>query len=277
MKDNKFNFGVDIDIDEESFEKATKGKKKDRYDNMVIWGRASDDTKDQEGQNLYPSGYDFADFLTKGLVNLEHFTSRKGSSKYWIGEPTEAHVKGEEFFVKAKLWKAKEEAREFYDTVLAMKESGSTRKPGWSIEGKALEKDPFNPSKILKAKILNIAVTMSPVNQNSWLDISKGQQSKDFIEPVYDEKSYEGSPYLMQYELEDGSVLTVNKDFSIKITKVPIKKTMDTGSMAPLIPESLDKKLTNLESAKAIMKSINSNTINKSIGEKILRKILLHG
>lgn len=276
MKDNKFNFGVDIDIDEESFEKATKGNASDRYKNMIISGLASDSSIDQEGQSLLPSGYDFSYFLKSGKINLEHFTTRKQDPSSWLGEPIEAYVKGEEFFIKAKLWEHQPKARAFYDTIVAMKKSGSKRRAGFSIEGKAIEKDPFNPNKILKARIINCAVTLDPVNQNSWLDISKGQQSKDFIEPVYDEKSYEGSPYLMQYELEDGSVLTVNKDFSIKITKVPIKKTMDTGSMAPLMPESLDKKLTNLESAKAIMKSINSNTINKSIGEKILRKILLH-
>jgi hypothetical protein len=274
MIDNRFNFGVTLDIDQESFEKATKGSKKDKYDNMVVWGRASDDAKDQEGQTLYPSGYDFADFLVKGLVNLEHFTARKASAKYWIGEPIEAHVKGEEFFVKAKLWKHKQEARDFYDTVVAMKESGSTRKPGWSIEGKSIEKDPYNPNRILKAKILNIAVTMSPVNQNSWLDIAKGQQSQDYIEPVVDK--FEDQPYLFQYELEDGSMICINKDMSIKVTKSPMRKAMDTGSIAPLMPESLDGKVKNLESVKSIVKAAESGQLNKALVEKIFRKSFLN-
>lgn len=270
---DKFNFGVELDVDEESFEKATKGSSSDRYKNMVIFGRASDNSVDQEGQSLSPSGYDFSYFLNSGKINLEHYTTRKQDPSAWIGEPIEAYVKGEEFFIKAKLWEHQPKARAFYDTVVNMKKSGSSRKAGFSIEGKATEKDPFNPNKILKARILNCAATFDPVNQNSWLDIVKGQQIKDFIEPVYDEKSYEGSPYLMQYEAEDGSIITINRDMSIKIDRAGIKKTMDTASIKPLMTESLDKRIKNMELAKSILKSVNGNKIEREFGKEIIKKI----
>ena len=45
-----------------------------------------------------------------------------------------------------------------------MQESGSTRKPGMSVEGKALERDKKNPKRVTKALITNIALTMTPVN-----------------------------------------------------------------------------------------------------------------
>ena len=60
-------------------------------------------------------------------------------------------------------------------------ESGSTRRPGMSIEGKALERDPKNEKHITKAIINNIALTFTPVNFNSYLDFVKGVQEQDFI------------------------------------------------------------------------------------------------
>ena len=130
---NLFNFGVECDVDEESFEKATKGSSSDRYKNMVIFGRASDNSVDQEGQSLSPSGYDFSYFLKSGKINLEHYTTRKQDPSAWIGEPIEAYVKGEEFFIKAKLWEHQPKARAFYDTVVNMKKSGSSRKAFFHI------------------------------------------------------------------------------------------------------------------------------------------------
>lgn len=118
---SKFNFGVECDIDEESFEKATKGSEKDRYKNMIISGLASDASEDLEGQTLYPSGYDFEPLLKSGYVNLEHYQVRKGDPQYWIGEPVSAHVKDEQFFIKAKLWEHSPLARNFYDKIIEMK------------------------------------------------------------------------------------------------------------------------------------------------------------
>ena len=62
-----------------------------------------------------------------------------------------------------------------------MRESGSTRKPGMSIEGRALERDPKNEKHITKAIINNIALTFTPVNFNSYIDFVKGVQVQDFI------------------------------------------------------------------------------------------------
>lgn len=275
---SKFNFGVECDIDDESFEKATKGGEKDRYKNMFVYGLASDASEDLEGQTLYPSGYDFEPLLKSGYVNLEHYQVRKGDPQYWIGEPVSAHVKDEEFFIKAKLWEHSPLARNFYDKIIEMKKSGSKRRPGFSIEGSAIEKDPFNKNRIIKARIKNVAVTFSPVNGNSFLDIVKGQQKQDFITPSIEEITQmnsfiESTPYLFQYEAEDGSIITVAKDFSIRVERNGVKKAMGVESMRPLMPESLDKNMKNLETARTILKSFEGGKINKQIGEKIIRKI----
>ena len=245
-KNDNFNFFVGVDIDEDIYKSAYQSDDDKRYDKMEIWGLASDNSKDVEGQILEPSGYEIDDFLKSGLINLEHYTSRKGSSKYWIGEPIDAKIKGNEFYVKAKLWKAHPEARNFWDTLLIMKSSGSTRKAGFSIEGTSKEKDPTNKNRITKAKINHCAVTLSPVNKNSWLDIVKGQQKEDFIQPEVNINSK------YAYEFEKGNKkYGVTKDFRIE--------------------EILDEKKMAISN---IIKSMNNNIISFDVAKKMIKKFL---
>ena len=184
---NDFNFFVPLDLFDKSKGAAdvTKYPKGDdrRYENMVFEGLASDNSVDFEGESMEPSGFDISYFMKHGLFNLDHLTSRAKElkSRFWIGEPISAEIKGNKFFVKGRLWKNSPEARAFWDKCIEMKESGATRRPGMSIEGKALERDPKNPKRITKAQINNIALTMTPVNYNSYMDMVKGVQNEDFI------------------------------------------------------------------------------------------------
>ncbi len=256
--DNRFNFFVGIDIDEDIEKAAKKSKGDDRYKNMIVYGMASDNTEDRQGETLEPSGYDFSDFLKKGLINLEHYTVRKGSPKYWIGEPIDAHVKGNEFFIKSKLWSEHPEARNLWDTLLAMKESGSTRKAGYSIEGKTLQKDPNNEKKILKASISHCAITFSPVNANSWIDIVKGEQTKDFQQVV--------SPKDFLYAFEsNGNLITVDKSW-----KVNIQKSFSLESVQPLMRESIKKDKIPLSYLPKIVKAVKEGKLDKNFFDKLL-------
>ncbi|MDP3444514.1 MAG: hypothetical protein Q8T08_16775, partial [Ignavibacteria bacterium] len=173
---DRFNFF--IPIDETSLEKSMSLPIEDRYKNMILEGVASDNSKDIDGEILEPSGYITEYFLKSGYINYEHLA--KKSPKFIIGEPVEAKVKGDEFFIKTKLWEKSEVARDVWDQLILMKEQGTGRKAGWSIEGKTITKDKNNPKRITKALITNVALTFNPVNQNSWADISKGVQSEDY-------------------------------------------------------------------------------------------------
>lgn len=208
---NDFNFYVGFDEETEDIIKSSaKHKGSKRYDKMILKGLASDNSKDKQGETLEPSGYQIEDFLSDGLINLEHYTSRKGDSQYWIGEPTDAIVKGDEFYIESKLWKSHPLARNFWDTLVIMKESGSTRKAGYSIEGKRLELDPNDKKRVTKANITNCAVTMSPVNKNSWIEIVKGEYSEPYI-PV----KYENETFLYRFE-KGGDLYKVMPDFSVR-------------------------------------------------------------
>lgn len=234
----KFNFFVPLD--ESTLEKSAKAPISERYKDMVLQGLASDDSKDIENEILEPSGYVTDLFLNKGYINYEHLSKR--SPKFLIGEPTEAKVKGNEFFIKAKLWENSDVAREAWDKILEMKANGSTRKPGWSIEGKALARDPMNPKRITKALITNVALTFNPVNGNTWAEIAKGIQKDDFVDPEY-EKGTADEDFILEFE-EKGKKYRVGKDF--KVFEV-VEKSMDVAATAPLVPESLDGKIKNLQ------------------------------
>ena len=232
---NSFNFFVGVDIDEDIYKASKEAIGDKRYKNMVIYGLASDSSEDSEGEFMDPSGFIIDDFLKSGYLNLEHYTTRKGDPQYWIGEPVEGHVKNNEFFVKGKLWEHHPLARNFWDTMLIMKASGSKRKPGFSIEGKALERHPLNKKRVTKAKINHCAVTMTPVNKNSFFDIVKGEQKQDFITP----QLKVDSKYI--YEFEDGGkVYGITKSFEIE------EKAVDTTSSAALRRESLDPNVKHI-------------------------------
>lgn len=177
-----FNFWLPVDIEKSEGVQYPKGDNR-RYTNMIFEGLASDNSKDYQGESMEPSGFEINHFLKHGLFNLDHLTIRAKElkSRFWIGEPLEAKVVDNKFWVKGKLWDKSPEARAFWDKCIEMKESGSNRRPGMSIEGKALERNPKNEKNITKAVINNIALTFTPVNYNSYLDFVKGIQSQDFI------------------------------------------------------------------------------------------------
>ena len=272
--DNRFNFFVPLN--DEALEKAAKAPLAQRYSNMELEGMASDDSKDIEGEVLEPNGYVIDHFLKNGYVNYEHLA--KKSPKFLIGEPIAAHVKDNQFFIKTRLWENSEVARDAWDKILAMKASGTKRKPGWSIEGKALARDPMNPKHITKALITNVALTFSPVNSNSWAEICKGRQKEDFVEPEYP-KDGSDREFVLEFD-RNGKKYRVGKDFLIYEV---IAKSMDVAATKPLAPESLDKKSKDiaLSEIKKALDNVLGNKefvarnpgIHRRLG-KIIAKIL---
>lgn len=237
FKDESFNFFVPVD-----FEKANPSDP-NRYKNMMLQGRASNAEVDLDEQVLEPSGFELGMFKSSGLVNYEH--GAKKTPKMLIGEPVEAQVKGNEFFVKAKLWEKHPVAQDLWDTLHIMKDSGSTRKLGWSIEGVPLAKDPRNPNRITKALITNVALTFTPKNQSTFAEVCKGiTVPKDH----FDYDIPENTLYLFKGVLGDQE-FTLNTDFTI--TKKAMSATHEQGqqlvgkntSGAALKKESLDDDL----------------------------------
>ena len=114
MNNTDFNFFVPI----EKSQKIVKGD----YNNMILHGLASDDAEDIDKEILEPQGYIIDYFLNNGYINYEHL--QKKSPKFIIWRPIEAKVVNNQFFVKGKLWKSSEIARDLWDKICDMEEEG---------------------------------------------------------------------------------------------------------------------------------------------------------
>ena len=164
-------------------------------------------------------------FLKHGLINLDHLPSRSpiNKSRFWIGHPLDAYVKNNKFYVRCQLWKKSPEARAFYDKALEMLASGTDRKPGFSVEGRALERDKNNPKKVTKALITNVAMTMTPVNANSFADIVKGVQTVDFVEDNKEEINNGSNNVLVELQ-KDGYNIKIDKSFNVTINPIIVER-----------------------------------------------------
>lgn len=139
-------------------------------DSMIIEGLASSDDIDLDNQILKPSGFILDYFLKSGFINYNHQTSI--SPDAIIGEPTDAKVTGEKFFLKAKLYSWSNLARNVYTVAKKLEEDKtSDRTLGFSLEGLTLETKDNLVSKML---LTGCAVTFVPKNNSSWARIVKG-------------------------------------------------------------------------------------------------------
>jgi hypothetical protein len=137
-----------------------------------IGGLVSAQTVDQQDETLTQEGVDWSYFLDKGWFNYEHAAGpdnilghpeRVTSTKTADGKSA-TRVEGVLYLAKAK-------AKEIWDTAQAMKKAGGSRKIGFSVEGQVIERDPSDKKKILKSRVLNVAITAHPVHPDARLEI----------------------------------------------------------------------------------------------------------
>ncbi len=148
-------------------------------------GIASTTKRDTDGETLMPSGFDLTYFNESGLVNWNHLSKENPAAI--IGEPTMAKIVPEGLYVETELYKTPT-AKGVWELAKAMsKKKNSTKKLGFSIEGKVIERDPLDPTKILKAKITGLAITPTPKNNATFAEmIEKGITSEN-LEYLEDE------------------------------------------------------------------------------------------
>lgn len=147
----------------------------------IMEGVASDEDKDQQGEQLIQKGMDFAPLMEGGIINWDH---QSGPANI-IGEPLHAEIQpGPRFFVRGNLYvEDKEQAREAWATAEAMKKAGGRRRLGWSVEGAVLARDPLHNRRILKSEVRHLALTHQPVNANTWAAIAKSMTTT-MAEPI---------------------------------------------------------------------------------------------
>lgn len=280
-KESDFNFFLPINLGDDVLKSVKNKKGEARYKNMVVEGIASDMSEDFDEEILDPNGFELSRFLRYGWINYDH--RAKDNPKFNVGEPISAKIINNKLHVKGKLFKGNSLSRDVFDTMIMLENSDTKRRMGWSIEGKALERDLQNPKRIKKALITNIALTPSPINHNTFANIVKGHYSSPIVENYeYDnlQKSNEAAnrgqiTYLVDItNYETGIRYTIDKNLHLKV-----EKAISTETAEPLIREDLERKLKVLPfgDVKAalvnVSKANRDGKIKKSLFDEIKRNI----
>lgn len=268
---SNFRFWVPLD----TIEKATDEKTGKVV--MRLGGIASTGRKDTDGEDLDPEGFDISYLKERGIVNWNHNKSPEAI----IGEPTKAEITKKGLHIECELYPDSELANKVYQLATTLKKNSTKRRLGYSIEGKATLRDPLNPQSVKKAMITNVALTISPKNADSLVDIIKGdfhewsdeELSKSNINPLEDfDMSANGgnTKYLVDITREDGTRILVDEEYRIKIDKALSTDsssgqaiTRESVEGAPLIVSGegnpIEKKL--LTKAEVIEEILESNSV----------------
>lgn len=205
---NNFSFWCPVDISKAIDE--TTGE-----EIMLLGGIASTADEDSDGEFLDPKGFDIKPLIESGLVNWHH--QAKTCPATIVGEPTKAEIRKDGLYIETKLYPSSQVARDIWELAQTLDRDSKTRRLGYSIEGKVLERksnDPKSPDykKISKAIITGVAITHQPKNPKTFANIIKGEIDDDFDEEDETEEEEE-------------------------------EKSLDTTEARPLIKEELDPKI----------------------------------
>lgn len=203
---------------------------------MVFRGEASSADKDSDGEILEPSGFILDRFVNSGYFNWNHKSSTDPSAI--IGEPTNAKIVNNKLYLEGFLYPNSKKAVEVYELGEVLESNSPSRRLGFSIEGRALERDPSNPKKILKALITGCAITPTPKNPSTWMELMKGDLFNDDwqYDLIKGEDPNGGAvEYIVDVIDDSGLRRTVDSKFNIKI-----QRAITTESIAPLTPESVE-------------------------------------
>jgi len=214
--ENNFRFFVPANI--------SKAKNSSGQEEMKIKGIASTGHKDYQDEELNPDGFDISYVVKNGYFNFGH--SKEGLSAC-IGQPTKAEIGKDGLYVEGTLYNDNPIAVQTYELAKILEKNSPDRRLGFSIEGQVLLRDKFNPKKILKAKVLNIAITPNPINSNTYLEVMKGMDSNG-LNWKYELTEEGDKKYLLHVlDQQNGQNVTVDTDYNISITKA-----LEAGSMA---------------------------------------------
>ena len=239
---NRFNFYLPIDVLEKGGEKGE----------IIIEGRASTPNADKQGDMIDVDGADLDDFL---ILNDDHEQGTAGV----IGEIIKTWKKKDGIYIRGKLYPELPRVQKIVELAKAIKNRAKSKlRLGLSIEGKALQRDPFDKKKVLKSKFFGCAITLFPQNPQTFADIMiKGISYQNKKDLKY-ESNLEDKDQVLELKRSDGSIIYVDKNFNIKI-----EKAVTAGNMSG--EQLIDKKTTGpslkLESIEMTPKELVKNLL----------------
>jgi hypothetical protein len=176
-KEQKFSFWLPVNIN-----KATDPNT--GLEIMRLGGIASTKDVDTDGESLDPKGFDIQPLLETGTVNWHH--QAKGQPATIIGEPSKAEIRKDGLYIETDLYPSSKVANDVWQLAQTMEKDSKTRRLGYSIEGKVLERKSNNKKSpdykiIKKAAITGVAITHMPKNPKTFANIIKGEIDEDDI------------------------------------------------------------------------------------------------
>lgn len=216
MDKNNFEFWCPVDRFDKAVDKTTGEEV------MLLGGIASTADEDSDGEFLDPKGFDIQPLLKSGLVNWHH--QAKTNPGTIVGEPTKAEIRKEGLYIETQLYPHSQVACDIWELAKTLAKDSKTRRLGYSIEGRVVERkseDPTDPDykKIVKAIITGVAITHQPKNPKTFANIIKGEIDDDIEENETEEQIKE------------------------KQEQPTTEEAVDTETAAALKKESVDDKL----------------------------------
>lgn len=209
-----FRFVVPADL-----EKAADGSYK-------IRGLASTEKVDQQGETIIQKGVDLTPIdKKKGVLNWDH--QRGPENTIGILDGYQRTAKG--LIIEGRLFKNHTKAKAVREIMESLGE-GDRGRVGLSVEGKILERDPLNPAVIRKCQISAVAVTMNPVNTDTYADMVKSMNAAESLEIDAEEQSGLGD--IANRIVEAEATFTVSQVMAI------VQKALGIGSGAMAAPAS---------------------------------------
>ena len=151
-----------------SLEKSKEGDWK-------VKGLASTQNLDRQGEVIVQKGIDLTPIDQKrGVLNWDH----KPGIENMVGVLDGYSKDDKGLYVEGRLFKNHDKARAIYGVMSSLSDSDKGR-IGLSVEGKILERDKANPKIIKKCKINAVAITMNPVNSDTYADLVKSMNVED--------------------------------------------------------------------------------------------------
>lgn len=140
-----------------------------------ISGLASSSSIDRQGEIILPDGIDATPIdQGKGFFNFDHSNDPENT----IGTLDGYKKTDRGMFVRGRLFKNHTRAKAVYEIMSSLDKSDKGRM-GFSVEGKVIERDASNPNIIKRCVVKNVALTMNPVNTDTYADIIKSFNSSD--------------------------------------------------------------------------------------------------
>lgn len=166
-----------------TLEKSESGKDGKRW----IQGIASAEVKDSDGESLVQKGMNCQPLLESGSINWDH--QDKQGPAYLIGEPTDVEIvsadkyankfgkslHGAAMFVRGFLYNDADNkpVAEATWQHLSTADVSPGRQLRWSVQGRVLERDGLDKSRIIKSECRHLALTHQPIQRYTFAEIAK--------------------------------------------------------------------------------------------------------